>query len=130
EAILKIHLSGEQAPGVSLSKLAEQTPLYSGSDLKNLCVAAALAAVREENVLLTEHKDEEDFKLPEKRVLTIRHFDKAMEEISASISEDMSSLGAIRKFDERFGDRKGRRKKSGWGFSTLEKEGIEEGAAR
>ncbi|TKA61300.1 hypothetical protein B0A49_09574, partial [Cryomyces minteri] len=130
EAILKIHLSGEQAPGVSLSKLAEQTPLYSGSDLKNLCVAAALAAVREENVLLTEHQDEEDFKLPEKRVLTIRHFDKAMEEISASISEDMSSLGAIRKFDERFGDRKGRKKKSGWGFSTLEKEGIDEGAAR
>ncbi|KAL8736419.1 MAG: hypothetical protein Q9166_000211 [cf. Caloplaca sp. 2 TL-2023] len=49
EEILKIHLKDEiLAPGVSLAKLAAETPLYSGSDLKNLCVAAALACVREE----------------------------------------------------------------------------------
>ena len=46
------------------------------------------------------------------------HFERGIEEISASISEDMSSLAAIRKFDEQYGDRKGRRKKSsGWGFT-------------
>ena len=117
ESILGIHLKNEALDStVSLPQLAEQTPLYSGSDLKNLCVAAALACVREENALAEQHKDDKDFKLPEKRTLTSKHFEKATAEISASISEDMSSLTAIRKFDEQYGDRRGRRKKSGYGF--------------
>ena len=119
ESILKIHLKNEMLDdSVALGILADQTPLYSGSDLKNLCVAAALACVREENTLLSEKKKggDEDFALPEKRTLSKRHFDTATREISASISEDMGSLGAIRKFDEQFGDRGGRRKKSSLGF--------------
>ncbi|KAI4252071.1 MAG: hypothetical protein LQ352_004494 [Teloschistes flavicans] len=49
EEILRIHLKDEQLdPDVSFAKLASETPLYSGSDLKNLAVAAALACVREE----------------------------------------------------------------------------------
>ncbi|KAL8636797.1 MAG: hypothetical protein Q9228_005852, partial [Teloschistes exilis] len=49
EEILRIHLKDEQlGPEVSLANLASETPLYSGSDLKNLAVAAALACVREE----------------------------------------------------------------------------------
>ena len=119
ESILGIHLKHETLdPAVSLAQLADQTPFYSGSDLKNLCVSAALACVREENALAEQHKDDETFKLPEKRTLTAAHFDKAIAEISASISEDMSSLTAIRKFDERFGDRRGRGKKSGYGFAS------------
>ena len=130
EAILGIHLKHESLQSsVSLAKLAEQTPLYSGSDLKNLAVAAALAAVREENDLVTQHKDDKEFKLPEKRTLTLKHFEKAMAEISASISEDMSSLTAIRKFDEQYGDRRGRRKKAGYGFG-LGDVAVDEGAAR
>ncbi|KAI4130465.1 MAG: hypothetical protein LQ347_003360 [Umbilicaria vellea] len=124
EAILKIHLKDEiLEPEVSLASLASQTPFYSGSDLKNLSVAAALACVREENDDAAKHNKDKDtaaeaYTYPEKRVLAKRHFDRAMEEISASISEDMSSLAAIRKFDEKYGDRKGRRKKSAYGFST------------
>lgn len=124
EAILKIHLKEEILdPEVSLASLASQTPFYSGSDLKNLAVAAALACVREENDNAAKHNQDKDtaaepYTYPEKRVLTQRHFDRAMEEISASISEDMSSLAAIRKFDEKYGDRRGRRKKSAYGFST------------
>ena len=130
ESILGIHLRNESLDGsVSLSKLAEQTPLYSGSDLKNLSVSAALACVREENELAESRKDDKDFKLPEKRTLTSRHFDKALAEISASISEDMSSLTAIRKFDEQYGDRKGRRKKTSYGFGTLDG-AVDEYAAR
>jgi SpoVK/Ycf46/Vps4 family AAA+-type ATPase len=109
EAILKIHL-------------AKDTPFYSGSDLKNLSVAAALACIREENEVATKHAGEEPYVYPEKRILTKAHFDKAMEEISASISEDMSTLTAIRKFDEKYGDRKGRRKKAaalGFGGTTI-----------
>ena len=66
-----------------------------------------------------QHEDDSDFKLPEKRTLQLKHFDKGLQEISASISEDMSSLTAIRKFDEQYGDRKGRRKKASYGFGAL-----------
>lgn len=130
ESILGIHLRNEVLDhSISLSKLAEQTPLYSGSDLKNLSVAAALACVREENELASQHKDDPEFKLPETRTLLSRHFDKALAEISASISEDMSSLAAIRKFDEQYGDRRGRRKKTGYGFG-LQDGGVDESAVR
>lgn len=137
EAILRIHLRDEVLDDeVSLARLARQTPLYSGSDLKNLSVAAALSAVREENDIAAKHTAEhggdgnssEPYRYPEKRTLENRHFDRAMEEISASVSEDMSSLTAIRKFDEKYGDRKGRRKKSGMGFAA--KEGVVEEDAR
>ncbi|KAM5469303.1 hypothetical protein MauCBS54593_004660 [Microsporum audouinii] len=119
-AILNIHLKDERlAPCVDLADIAEKTPFYSGSDLKNLSVAAALACVREENDIAAQHKGDEPYKYPEHRTLRKEHFDRAMEEISASISEDMSSLTAIRKFDEKYGDRKGRRKKAhGLGFSA------------
>ncbi|MCJ1392475.1 hypothetical protein MMC18_005342 [Xylographa bjoerkii] len=121
EAILQIHLKHEVLDSsVSLSHLASQTPFYSGSDLKNLAVAAALACVREENEAAVAHSGSEPFEYPKQRTLTRTHFVKAMEEISASVSEDMSSLSAIRKFDEKYGDRRGRRKKSsGYGFGTL-----------
>ncbi|KAK3072936.1 hypothetical protein LTR53_005894 [Teratosphaeriaceae sp. CCFEE 6253] len=59
ESILGIHLKHELLdPSVALGQLAEQTPLYSGSDLKNLCVSAALACVREENELAVAKKEE------------------------------------------------------------------------
>jgi SpoVK/Ycf46/Vps4 family AAA+-type ATPase len=129
ESILRIHLKDENLDSsVSLRKLAEQTPLYSGSDLKNLSVAAALACIREENELADLRKDDAEFKLPEKRTLTSKHFDKALSEISASISENMSSLTAIRKFDEQYGDRKGRRKKTDYGFGTSDG-AVDESAA-
>lgn len=125
EAILRIHLKDEVLDAeVSLPQLAAQTPFYSGSDLKNLAVAAALACVREEFDTAATHDasnptPEKRYQYAEKRTLYSRHFTKAMEEISASISEDMGSLGAIRKFDEKYGDRRGRRKKGGYGFRTV-----------
>ncbi|KAK5175070.1 uncharacterized protein LTR77_000207 [Saxophila tyrrhenica] len=130
ESILGIHLRNEALDSsVSLAKLAEQTPYYSGSDLKNLSVAAALACVREENELADIRKDDTEFQFAEKRTLTSKHFEKALSEISASISEDMKSLTAIRKFDEQYGDRKGRRKKVGYGFSATDGE-VDESAVR
>lgn len=118
ESILKIHLKDEQlGPCVSLADLAKDTPFYSGSDLKNVAVAAALACIRSENAAAAAQAGKGPHIYPPKRVLTKEHFETAMQEISASINEDMRSLRAIRKFDERFGDRKGRRKKAaGMGF--------------
>jgi SpoVK/Ycf46/Vps4 family AAA+-type ATPase len=162
EAILKIHLQGEiLTADVSLADIAKNTPFYSGSDLKNLSIAAALACVREENAAAAKHavdaaavaaerqlakaraktgndsadetseetlasETEEkpaEYKYPPKRQLTKAHFEIGLQEISASISEDMSSLKDIRKFDERYGDPKGRKKRSkGLGFGTVEEE--------
>lgn len=118
--ILKIHLRDEKlAEDVSLPDIAAKTPFYSGSDLKNLSVAAALNCVREENQQAKDHTSEGSFQHAEKRTLTVAHFDRAMEEISASISEDMNSLKAIKKFDEQFGDKRGKKRKSPkWGFNT------------
>ncbi|KAJ3352707.1 hypothetical protein HDU83_007777 [Entophlyctis luteolus] len=46
--ILRVHLQDEViSPEVSLADLASRTKLYSGSDLKNLCISAALASVKE-----------------------------------------------------------------------------------
>lgn len=116
-AILRIHLRDEQLDDtVSFEELAKQTPFYSGSDLKNVCVAAALACVREENQLAERNRHKKDFKLPEKRTLSARHFELAIKEISASINDEMSSLTAIRKFDEKFGDSRSKKKKAVYGF--------------
>ncbi|KAK2627573.1 hypothetical protein QTJ16_003539 [Diplocarpon rosae] len=134
EAILKIHLKDEILDdSISLTKLAKDTPFYSGSDLKNLSVAAAMACIREENAAAAQHSGEEAYVYPEKRTLTKAHFDKALEEISASVSEDMSTLTAIRKFDEKYGDRKGRKKKGpglGFGGTTLEQKDSEAARVR
>lgn len=135
EAILKIHLGSESLDAsISTADIAAKTPYYSGSDLKNVCVAAALECVREETTAAANHTGEEAHRYPEKRTLRNEHFDKALADISASIADDMSSLAAIRKFDEKYGDRKGRRKKSGGvGFGTLtekEREKIEDGRVR
>lgn len=123
--ILKIHVRHESvSKEVNMSELAKKTPFYSGSDLKNVAVAAALNAVREENEAAKRFRQdnpdsEEQYQYPERRVLTQKHFDKALEEISASISEDMSSLREIKKFDEQYGDRKGRKRKTPrWGFKS------------
>lgn len=168
--ILRIHLAGEQLDdSVDLEDLAKRTPFYSGSDLKNVAVSAALACVKEENEqaalaaakiptaaespssssLPSEANTEpttssstpaltpttpaptltptnppqlvrgQSYNFPEKRTLHARHFDKALQEISASISEDMSSLSAIKKFDDRYGDRKGNKRRKDFGFGVL-----------
>ncbi|KAI1201578.1 hypothetical protein F5X97DRAFT_25315 [Nemania serpens] len=119
-AILKIHLKDEMMDEtVSIDDIAKHTPLYSGSDLKNVCVAAAMAAVKEELEASERHTGPEPYVWANKRVLNRRHFDKALKEIGASVSEDMATLTAIRKFDERYGDSKARRKKSGIGFGVV-----------
>lgn len=127
EAILKIQLKDEQLdPSLSLAKLARDTPFYSGSDLKNLSVAAAMACIKDENALAAAHGGSEPYVFPPKRNLTKAHFEKAMDEISASISDDMSSLAAIRKFDEKYGDRKGRgKKKASLGFGGMGTDEVE-----
>lgn len=107
---------------VSLEQIAhKETELYSGSDLKNLAVAAAMEAAKEELAAakLSSHAGAEPYEFPTRRVLSRRHFDKALRDISASISEDMQSLKAIRKFDEQYGDARRKKKKTHMGFEVV-----------
>ena len=129
--ILKIHLKDESLdPGVDLERIAKATPLYSGSDLKNVCVSAALSAVREEHDKFVK----EGVKWGRRRVLTKKHFDKALAEVGASVGDDMGSLAQMRKWDEKFGEGKGRKRARGMGFGNIGlgvKEGeVDEGAGR
>jgi len=134
--ILRIHLREECLAGdVDLVDLSRRTGLYSGSDLKNLCVAVALTCVKEAQ----EEWVSRGVRFPEKRILEKKHFEKALKEVGASVGEDMGSLGAMRKWDEKFGE--GRRRKGGrvMGFGGLGGNGggkdggsgeVEEGAGR
>jgi SpoVK/Ycf46/Vps4 family AAA+-type ATPase len=125
-AILRLLLRDELLDSsVSHEDLAKQTAYYSGSDLKNVCVAAAMAAVQEENEAAGKHEGPEPYQYPDRRVLRSEHFENALKQIPASISEDMTSLKLIRKFDEQYGNRrKGLKKKASMGFGVLEDHGY------
>lgn len=121
-AILRLLLRDEKlAADVDLESIATRTPYYSGSDLKNMCVAAAMAAVEEENAAAAAHDGPEAYTYPERRTLSAAHFERALKQIPASISEDMESLRFIRRFDEEYGNRrKGSGKKSmGFGAGAM-----------
>ncbi|KAI7906976.1 P-loop containing nucleoside triphosphate hydrolase protein [Cokeromyces recurvatus] len=102
--ILKILLRDEDHQ-VSVKELAKMTEHYSGSDLKNVCVSAALKAVQQEA----------QSKIPQ--VLTMEHFREALKMVPPSSNEDMDSLVEIRKWDSKFGDGK-KKKKTSIGFSS------------
>ncbi|RHZ56087.1 hypothetical protein Glove_406g51 [Diversispora epigaea] len=133
EQILHLHLRDEKLePVINLSEVAKITKLYSGSDLKNLCISAALAAVREDaeketandggkstiaKIIVKNNVDKPD-KLPLVRVLKKHHFELALKQVTPSCSEDMTSLTELRKWDGTYGDGAWTRKKrvKGIGF--------------
>ena len=101
--ILKIHLRNEQTDGVHVYELARKTPFYSGSDLKNLVVASALNAVREENEIVKNGEANNLQEEPLPGNILRKHWKKLL----PVFSEDMTSLKQIKKFDEEFGDKAG-----------------------
>ncbi|KAG0705885.1 hypothetical protein DFH29DRAFT_233012 [Suillus ampliporus] len=159
EEILKILLRDETlAPEIDLRALAKRTESFSGSDLKHLCVSAALAAVKENvevpwksdvpasspaSELVTPPEvasldttsasqtsatetqaDAQDSLLeepvieppPHVRVIDVRHFTKALKEITPSSSESLGSLADLRKWNEEFGEgRKDKKRHQVWG---------------
>ncbi|KAJ3087908.1 hypothetical protein HK102_010017 [Quaeritorhiza haematococci] len=205
QRILELHLRDETLDSsVSTADLAKQTHLYSGSDLKNLCVAAALTAVKEQVLrealgvidnetavdasssnetsenqkeytpaeLLKKLEKIEDWtevvsgrsgagvgvggvmnnaktadsnptagpstttsssaSKPHQRILTAEHFDIAFREVPPSLTDEMETLVALRKWDKMFGDAATSRRgaKKGWGFEVSPSGGsIVQGAA-
>jgi len=72
--IFKIHTKNMPLYKVDLKKLAKKTDGYSGADIEALCREAALNAMREN--------------INAKKV-TMKHFEKALEEIKPSITKEM-----------------------------------------
>jgi SpoVK/Ycf46/Vps4 family AAA+-type ATPase len=109
-SILRIHLREETlAPDVKIGEIASSTPFYTGSDLKNLVVAAALRSVRERAsaksaaakgkvVGLSKDTEESD----SRRVIRMEHLLKAKNEIRPAVSNE--GLVAIREFHAKFGN--------------------------
>ncbi|KAJ1719615.1 hypothetical protein LPJ53_005651 [Coemansia erecta] len=118
EKILAIHLAGEELDSdVDMAALGRRTESFSGSDLKNLCVAAALASLRERvkeevgDATIENGQSIIDRLRSSKKTgaaasikLGARHFDSALKSVAPSSSDRMESLVELRKWDKIYGD--------------------------
>ncbi|KAG6401665.1 hypothetical protein SASPL_138529 [Salvia splendens] len=112
--ILKIILARENLEtGFPLEQLANSTEGYSGSDLKNLCIAAAYRPVQE--LLEEESKGAKFDGVPLLRPLKLDDFTQAKTKVGPSVSFDAASMNELRKWNEQYGEG-GSRKKSPFGF--------------
>ncbi|KLU92336.1 hypothetical protein MAPG_11282 [Magnaporthiopsis poae ATCC 64411] len=85
KGILGILLRDEKLGEASMvDRVAGLTRSFSGSDLKNLCVAAALRCVQEQ-------QPDGNGKYPERRELCMRHFELALRYVKPSASDKFMS---------------------------------------
>ncbi|KAJ1281057.1 hypothetical protein BS78_04G279100 [Paspalum vaginatum] len=114
--ILKILLSKEKLESdFKFDELANATEGYSGSDLKNLCVAAAYRPVHE--LLEEEKKGRVSNESSYLRPLKLDDFVQAKAKVSPSVSYDATSMNELRKWNEQYGEG-GSRAKSPFGFGN------------
>lgn len=113
--ILKIFLAQENLePGFHFDKLANATEGYSGSDLKNLCIAAAYRPVQE---LLEEEQKEGRHGAPVLRPLNLDDFIQSKAKVGPSVAYDATSMNELRKWNEQYGEG-GSRKRTPIGFGN------------
>ncbi|XP_076889037.1 uncharacterized protein LOC143539671 [Bidens hawaiensis] len=121
EKILKVILAKEElGPDVDLEAVANMTYGYSGSDLKNLCVAAAHFPIRE---ILDKEKKEKATALAENkpvpplhssadvRPLSFDDFKNAHEQVCASVSSESANMNELLQWNELYGEGGSRKKK-------------------
>ncbi|KZV52133.1 hypothetical protein F511_07088 [Dorcoceras hygrometricum] len=112
--ILKIILARENLEsGFSFDQLANATEGYSGSDLKNLCVAAAYRPVQE--LLEEEIKGRRSDEIAALRPLNLDDFICSKAKVGPSVAYDATSMNELRKWNDRYGEG-GSRRKSPFGF--------------
>jgi len=129
EKILRVILAKEDlSADFDYAAAAQMTEGYSGSDLKNLCIAAAYIPIRE--ILERERKAKEATKesavvivaasvavanagaavaatsdsVPAIRPLTLYDFRKAKAQVCASVSEDAFAIAELRKWNDMYGE--------------------------
>ncbi|KAI3454493.1 hypothetical protein Pfo_011156 [Paulownia fortunei] len=112
--ILKIILARENLePGFPFEQLANATEGYSGSDLKNLCIAAAYRPVQE--LLEEERKGDRFDGIPILRPLKLDDFTHSKAKVGPSVAYDAASMNELRKWNDQYGEG-GSRRKSPFGF--------------
>ncbi|KAJ6688344.1 ATPASE FAMILY AAA DOMAIN-CONTAINING PROTEIN 1-A ISOFORM 1 [Salix koriyanagi] len=120
--ILKVILAKEDlSPDVDFDAVASMTDGYSGSDLKNLCVAAAHRPIKE---ILEKEKKERAAALAESkpapalsgssdiRPLSMVDFKDAHEQVCASVSSESANMTELLQWNELYGEGGSRRKKA------------------
>ncbi|KAK7312227.1 hypothetical protein VNO77_35941 [Canavalia gladiata] len=115
--ILRIFLAQENLdPDFQFDKLANLTDGYSGSDLKNLCIAAAYRPVQE---LLEEEKKDggSNGTTSVLRPLNLDDFIQSKSKVGPSVAYDATSMNELRKWNEMYGEG-GSRTKSPFGFGS------------
>ncbi|KAK6128254.1 hypothetical protein DH2020_038003 [Rehmannia glutinosa] len=111
--ILKILLAKENLEsGFYFEQLAMDTEGYSGSDLKNLCVAAAYRPLQE--LLEKESKGDRRDGVPALRPLKLDDFINSKVKVGPSVAYNSASLIELREWNEQYGG--GSRRKSPFGF--------------
>ncbi|GAB4829873.1 hypothetical protein Ancab_019519 [Ancistrocladus abbreviatus] len=122
EKILRVILAKEElVSDVDLEAIANMTDGYSGSDLKNLCVAAAHRPIRE---ILDKEKKERAIALAENkplpalyssadiRPLNMEDFKYAHEQVCASVSSESANANELLQWNELYGEGGSRKKRS------------------
>ncbi|KAL3571250.1 hypothetical protein D5086_028499 [Populus alba] len=120
--ILQVILAKEDlSPDVDFDAVASMTDGYSGSDLKNLCVAAAHRPIKE---ILEKEKEERAAALAEGkpspalsgssdvRPLNMVDFKDAHEQVCASVSSESVNMTELLQWNELYGEGGSRRKKA------------------
>ncbi|KAL2329131.1 hypothetical protein Fmac_022558 [Flemingia macrophylla] len=114
--ILRIFLAQENLDSnFQFDKLANLTDGYSGSDLKNLCIAAAYRPVQE--LLEEEKKGAINGTTSVLRPLDLDDFIQAKSKVGPSVAYDATSMNELRKWNEMYGEG-GSRTKSPFGFGS------------
>ncbi|XP_022147527.1 uncharacterized protein LOC111016414 isoform X2 [Momordica charantia] len=114
--ILKIFLAHENVvPDFQFDELANATEGYSGSDLKNLCVAAAYRPVQE--LLEEENQGGRNDGATTLRPLNLDDFIQSKAKVGPSVAFDAASMNELRKWNEQYGEG-GSRSKSPFGFGN------------
>ncbi|CAA0817498.1 P-loop containing nucleoside triphosphate hydrolases superfamily protein [Striga hermonthica] len=107
--ILEILLAKEALEsGFNIKKLAVATAGYSGSDLKNLCVAAAYKPVQE--LLEQESKGDKKDGTAELRQLKLDDYINSKAMVGPSVVYESRSLVELRKWNEQYGEGGSKRK--------------------
>ncbi|KAL6541441.1 hypothetical protein OROGR_010927 [Orobanche gracilis] len=102
--ILKVLLDEQNLEsGFSFEQLAEATDGYSGSDLKNLCVAAAYRPI--EDLLEQESKGGASDEDPALRPINLNDFIHSKAKVRPSVAPNASSINMLREWSEQYGER-------------------------
>ena len=123
EKILSVILKDEDVDGaLRLEELGRETDGYSGSDLKNLCIAAAYCPLRElleveksrkakrkGSAEEKEKEEENEEELPPVRPISMADFKAAMKQVTPSTHADSATTAELQRWNEQYGEGGSRR---------------------